>query len=446
MDLVNKLPEKWQKLFMHKDVKPTLDACLEKLKTKDHEKIENNELLRPKYDEIFRAFSYFDIDDLKVIIIGQDPYPKIEDACGLSFALRDGKTKHSLAAIYECLSVSGFSNCDIMKWPSLGVLLLNKYLTRTAKLVDGVVENGGSDKEHMHTFWGDFTNIIIRKIVNYKHRHGEKITIMMWGDKAKIDNLNDKSHNLYWGHPSKLSNYNKTDNPKNFKYCDHFTLTNLPWGDVSGPSGPVKKETKEPKETKETKYEKKEPTKKTTGPGGPKIIVFTDGGCSENGKKNAVASYGVYFPDCFMDEENAMKGKFGGKVPSPPTPTNNRGELLGMITALEKIVEFGAPVPILLITDSTYCMNTVKEWMPKWIKKNPTFSDRPNSDLLLRLLDNLTKLENLHGAKHPTFLKIEHQNSHRKTPPKDPKVKTGGHAYESHLGNSVVDQICTEFL
>lgn len=443
MDLISKLPEKWQKLFMHKDVKPTLDACLEKLKTKDHEKIENNALLRPKYDEIFRAFSYFDIDDLKVIIIGQDPYPKIEDACGLSFALRDGKTKHSLAAIYECLSVSGFSNCDITKWPSLGVLLLNKYLTRTATVVNGVVENGGSDKEHMHTFWGDFTNIIIRKIVNYKHRHGEKITIMMWGDKAKIEGLTDKSHNLYWGHPSKLSNYNKTDNPKNFKYCDHFTIThklhNIPWGVVTAPKeaegrlgGPCLENSKETKET--TKKENK------------KIIVFTDGGCSNNGKKNAVASYGVYFPDAFMDNENAMKGKFGGKVPSPPTPTNNRGELLGMITALEKIVEFGAPVPILLITDSTYCMKTVKEWMPKWFKKNPTFSDRPNSDLLLRLLDNLIKLENLHGAKHPTFLTIEHQNSHLKAPPKDPKVKTGGHAYESHLGNSVVDQICTGFL
>lgn len=433
MEQISKLPEKWQKLFMHKDVKPTLDACLEKIKDKN--------LLRPKYEEIFRAFSYFDIDDLKVIIIGQDPYPRIEDACGLSFALRDGKTKHSLAAIYECLSVSGFSNCDITKWPSMGVLLLNKYLTRTATVVNGVVENGGSDKEHMHTFWGDFTNIIIRKIVNYKHRHGEKISIMMWGDKAKIDNLTDLSHNLYWGHPSKLSNYNKTDNPKNFKYCDHFTLThklhNIQWGQQTGPSGPNEAVGRlgVPIVDKKEKESKKE-----------KIIVFTDGGCSENGKKNAVASYGVYFPDYFKDEENAMKGKFGGKVPSPPTPTNNRGEMLAMITAFEKIVEFGRPVPILLITDSTYCMKTVKDWMPKWFKKNPTFSDRPNSDLLLRLLDNLTKLETLHGAKHPTFLTIEHQNSHRKAPPKDPKYKTGGHAYESHLGNSVVDEICSAHL
>jgi len=475
---MDNVKEKWKKLFAHKDVKPILDKCLAK--------VENNDLLRPKYDEIFKAFTYFDIDELKVIIIGQDPYPKIEDACGLSFALRGGVTKHSLAAIYECLSVSGFSNCDINEWPKQGVLLLNRYLTRTATVEEGVVNNGGSDKEHMHTFWGEFTNVIIRKIVNYKNRHNEKIAIMMWGDKAKIDNLNDKSLNLYWGHPSKLSNYNKTDNPKNFKYCDHFTIThqlyNIKWGTFLGSQQTQKhKNTKEPesvqdvKDVKELKKEtivppsggqiseevgasaervvSREAAKRATPRGqqgreasDAKITVFTDGGCSNNGKKNAVATYGVYFPDMFMDEENAIKGKFGGKVPTPPVATNNRGEMLAMITALEKIVESGLQLPILLITDSTYCMKTVTQWLPKWFKKNPKFSDRPNSDLLLRIMDNLTKLEQLHNAKHPTFLTIQHQNSHQKAPPKDPKVKTGGHAYESHLGNSIVDDICSSNL
>jgi uracil-DNA glycosylase len=456
---------KWKALLLHKDLKPKLMEIMEKVE----EKVNGDfSLLRPSPSEIFRAFTFFDIDDLKVIIIGQDPYPKIEEACGLSFAYRDGRPRNSLAKIYECIG----PGADIELWPAQGVLLLNKWLTRSATMTPGGVQNGGSQKPNIHPFWDEYTELLVQKTINYHNRRGTVIPILMWGDKAKMNITGGCC--LVWGHPSPISTYNQVAGPKNFKHCDHFTRVNqimleterapIQWArdSVSGPPailGPTAREHVSTNSNPEIQAE---------GPNTGPIVVFTDGGCTGNGKASAVASFGVYFPAYFMDKKNHFDESISGKVPRGDfVPTNNRGELLAIVLALEKIAGMEIPKnqpfpPVLVITDSEYSMNSINGWIHKWHKEDPKFLQRKNPDLMCRVATVLGKLKGLYGGKlfHPAALtqwktKVElditwpgltiiHQRSHKKDiPRKDPKIKTGGLEYEKYLGNDCVDKLCT---
>lgn len=454
----SRVKPKWKKLFMHKDVNPLLIKVFKKIdKTIDSD----FSLLRPHINDMFNAFTYFDIDELKVIIIGQDPYPKIEDACGLSFAYKDHGSRNSLLKIYECLQYNGYNNIDIHDWPSQGVLLLNRYLTRSATNVDGKIYNGGSQKPNMHTFWNSATQMIIQKTMNYMKRNNKQIPILMWGDKAKMEIKH--SINMYWAHPSPASPYNQKDNPKHFKYCDHFTNVNkylisiglnpIAWGKDYND-----------KETLSSPIELSSPTKNSPPSQPPRVVAFTDGGCTGNGKKNAKASFGVYFPKQFLDFDNYFDESIGGLVPNDITPTNNRGELLAIIIALEKILTLPTIPPILIITDSGYSMNIINSWIYKWYENDDKFRDRKNPDYLVRLYKILMNIKIQYGgyllhndAKTQYHTKKElpidwkgltviHQRSHKKPPQKDTKVITGGYDYEKYIGNDTVDKICTKHL
>jgi uracil-DNA glycosylase len=382
---------KWKSLFFHKDVKPELIKVLEKL--------ENDiDSLSPPLELIFAAFTYFDIDDLKVIIIGQDPYP--ENALGLSFASNSNPKPKSLQNIYKCLEYHGYQNPNALEWPKQGVLLLNRYLTS-------------------HKFWDKFTNIIVQKTINYHNRKNRNIPVLMWGEQAKMTLKNTNA--LYWGHPSPAANHNQVDCPKNFKYCNHFTKVNdlmKKWG---------------------------EPTIEWGGSIASQIVVFTDGGCTGNGKAHAIASYAFYFPDRFLDKSNAITGSENGKVPKEKIrPSNNRGELLAIILALEKIKKSKIQVPITIVTDSEYALKIITERIWNWVKNNKTFSDKKNTDYLQRLYKLLLYFKELNQD-----IEMLHQRSHlkeEKIPKKDPNVKTGGLDYEKYANNKIVDKLCTKAL
>lgn len=439
---------KWKQLLFHNDLKPLLLDCF----TAIEKRVGGDfELLRPHPLEIFKAFTYCDVDDIKVIILGQDPYPKIEDACGLSFMYRDRKNvTGSLSKIYEAVANNGYGRADISTWPEQGVLLLNKYLTRSASRIDGnKIHNGGSQEPNMHPFWDAFTTKLLQKLVNYFARHNKVVPILMWGDKAKVSLKGAEC--LYWGHPSGMSTYNQTDNPKNFKYCDHFRRTNeilarqglggIVWGVADRGKSPVP----EPSPTPLTR-----------------VVAFTDGGCTANGKAHAVASYGVYFPKQFLDCDNHYDLSISGLISREVTPTNNRGELFAIITALEKILELSSLPPALIITDSEYSMNIINSWIHKWHKEDSKFSGRKNPDYLVRLYALLESMKSRYGGKllQPAaqtqyktkatldiewpYLTVIHQDAHGKTAPaQDPKIKTGGLQYEKFIGNSKVDSLCS---
>ncbi|MBN4082888.1 uracil-DNA glycosylase [bacterium AH-315-A23] len=153
----------------------------------------------PKGDQIFEAFNLCDFDDLKVVIIGQDPYHGVGQAHGLCFSVNEGITHPpSLINIFKeintDLNISYPKSGNLERWAKQGVLLLNATLTVKA-------HNAGS---HQRKGWEQFTDAVISKVSEEK----ESVVFLLWGGYAKKKGMkidNTKHCILTSGHPSPLS-------------------------------------------------------------------------------------------------------------------------------------------------------------------------------------------------------------------------------------------------
>lgn len=153
----------------------------------------------PKGKDIFSAFDHCPFDDVKVVIIGQDPYHGPGQANGLCFSVHDGISHPpSLINIFKELTTDIGkeypSSGDLSGWAKQGVLLLNATLTVRA-------HRAGS---HQGKGWEQFTDAVIEKISTEK----ENVIFLLWGGFAKkkgrkIDT--SKHYILSSGHPSPLS-------------------------------------------------------------------------------------------------------------------------------------------------------------------------------------------------------------------------------------------------
>jgi len=169
----------------------------------------------PRADQVFNAFIYTPIEQVKVVIIGQDPYPTKGKAHGLCFSVMRGvKIPPSLQRIYKCLekTVPGFKapkhGC-LEEWARRGVLMLNSTLT---------VRRGKSNS-HEACGWRQFTDNVIKILC--KQRKG--LIFFLWGKfaqrKGKMINTNEHFV-LSCSHPSPMGTRGVPWS------CDHFTLAN----------------------------------------------------------------------------------------------------------------------------------------------------------------------------------------------------------------------------
>ncbi len=156
-------------------------------------------IVYPKQTELFNAFNLTPFENVKVIILGQDPYHRPNQAHGLSFSVNHGiKTPPSLANIYkELKSDIGFSipnHGNLTNWAAQGVLLLNATLTVRA----------GEPASHQKKGWETFTDSVIKLISDQK----EYCVFLLWGNFAKnkshLIDL-DKHLVLTAAHPSPLA-------------------------------------------------------------------------------------------------------------------------------------------------------------------------------------------------------------------------------------------------
>ncbi len=150
----------------------------------------------PPGKEIFRAFDLIDFDQVRVVILGQDPYHGPQQANGLAFSVRDGITKPpSLINIFKevqnefdkPIPESG----NLERWAKQGVLLLNATLTVRAR-------QAGS---HQKKGWEDFTDAVIRKLSEERPH----LVFMLWGAYAqKKGSIIDENKHLVLksAHPS----------------------------------------------------------------------------------------------------------------------------------------------------------------------------------------------------------------------------------------------------
>ncbi|MFJ1322698.1 uracil-DNA glycosylase [Capnocytophaga canis] len=153
----------------------------------------------PRGQQIFAAFDYCPFENVKVVIIGQDPYHGVNQANGLCFSVQDGVDHPpSLINIFKelqrDLGIPYPSSGNLERWAKQGVLLLNATLTVRAN-------QAGS---HQNQGWETFTDAVIRLVSEQK----QQVVFMLWGGYAKKKaSLIDASKHyiLTSGHPSPLS-------------------------------------------------------------------------------------------------------------------------------------------------------------------------------------------------------------------------------------------------
>ncbi len=153
----------------------------------------------PKGSQIFSAFDWCPFDEVKVVIIGQDPYHGLGQANGLCFSVNDGiafppSLQNIFKELQQDLGIPFPSSGNLERWAQQGILLLNATLT--------VRESEAGS--HQNQGWETFTDAVIQTISNEK----ENVVFLLWGGfakkkGAKIDR--NKHCVLETGHPSPLS-------------------------------------------------------------------------------------------------------------------------------------------------------------------------------------------------------------------------------------------------
>jgi len=174
----------------------------------------------PLKDQIFNAFSYFDYNELKVILIGQDPYHQPHQAHGLCFSVNPGVPfPPSLQNIFKELSDD--VGCEtprsgsLIPWAKQGVLLLNTILSVEAN----------RPLSHQNMGWEIFTD----HILSLCNKHPEPCVFILWGKNAqsKASLISDPKHLILMApHPSPLSVYRGFYGSRPFSKTNAFLLKN----------------------------------------------------------------------------------------------------------------------------------------------------------------------------------------------------------------------------
>lgn len=158
----------------------------------------NSRIIYPKYKDIFNAFRYTDYDDVKVVILGQDPYHGENEAHGLSFSVPEGiamppSLRNIFKELYNDLGIERTST-NLKDWADQGVLLLNSIMT--------VVKD--SPLSHKEKGWEIFTDNVIKKL----GERDKPIVFVLWGSyaRSKKELIKNKNHLIIESvHPSPLS-------------------------------------------------------------------------------------------------------------------------------------------------------------------------------------------------------------------------------------------------
>lgn len=184
------LADEWGKPYMRE-----LESFLE-------QELSSDKQILPPQNQWLNALNTTPLEQIKVIIIGQDPYPTIGDAHGLCFSVlpRQKRLPKSLVNIYkelkDDLKIDNFHTGYLLPWAEQGVLMLNSVLTVEA----------GSTNSHKAKGWEQFTDAVIKAIDS----KCQGTIFVLWGAYAQQKGKNIDSHKHYIissAHPSPLSAY-----------------------------------------------------------------------------------------------------------------------------------------------------------------------------------------------------------------------------------------------
>lgn len=204
-----RIEESWKRALATEFGKPYFESLVRFL----HSEKAAGQKVYPPGSQIFKAFELTPLENLKVVILGQDPYHGPGQAHGLSFSVPEGiaappSLKNIFKEIESDLGVkmSGYPNLE--KWARQGVLLLNAVLTVRA----------GVAASHSKIGWEQFTDAVIKYISD----NCEGVVFLLWGNFARSKSVlidRSKHHVLEAAHPSPLAR-------GAFFGCRHFSQAN----------------------------------------------------------------------------------------------------------------------------------------------------------------------------------------------------------------------------
>ncbi len=203
------LAPSWQKLYQAESAKPYVSPLKARVA---HSYLHG--VIYPPAQQIFTALNLCPLEEVCVVILGQDPYHSEGQAHGLAFSVPDGiPIPPSLRNIYKeigsDIGIKAPTSGNLERWAEQGVLLLNTTLTVAT----------GAPGSHAGWGWEHFTDAIIKTVSTER----EHVVFLLWGThaKAKIDFIDRSKHLVLTApHPSPLSAH------RGFFGCRHFSKTN----------------------------------------------------------------------------------------------------------------------------------------------------------------------------------------------------------------------------
>ena len=204
----------WEEIFNNY---PKIDELNNMIKEIDEQRL--TKTIYPPREQVFRVFD-LPLKDIKVVILGQDPYHNPDQACGLSFSVNDGvPLPKSLINIYkelhDDLGIKPAKTGNLESWFKQGVFLLNAVLT---------VEKN-SPASHSKMGWENFTDYIIENI----SEKNENLVFVLWGTYARSKNklIDSSKHKIIESaHPSPLSAYRGFFGSKVFSQINSYLAKN----------------------------------------------------------------------------------------------------------------------------------------------------------------------------------------------------------------------------
>jgi len=378
-DSLGNIPENWEQILFDEDGIEELVDVYQKL---DDILDDPDEDLSPSASHIFEFCRLTDLDNISVVIIGQDPYPNPAHAHGLAFSSLNKKIPASLKNIYHCLINTKCitdipKHSDLSIWARRGVLLINAALTTKTHTTG----------KHQ-SIWKEYIRLVIEKIADYFSEEGKEITFFLWGGKAHSfqDIIDEESHHiLKWRHPSPMAQ--NGPKPNRFVNCDHFRLMRdkINWRLKSR-----------------------------------KIVAYTDGSAYPNKKiRKAKNGYAVIFQSGYL-KKFGIYGSCKQTTVHPITKecmfsTSQRAEGMAVLKTFSKCLqtikdgESRKWDEIEIITDSQFWINMVLLYMPKWAYNNKRFTDKANPDITVKMWNLVCDLKS-NGKK----ISMRHVPSHGK--------------------------------
>jgi uracil-DNA glycosylase len=200
----------WQDILGPEEKQDYFQAILSGVSTYQNQGVN----VYPPKDQIFQAFQATPFTEVKVVILGQDPYHGPNQAHGLSFSVPHGiqappSLKNIFKAIEFDLGITPPNHGCLTPWASQGVLLLNSVLTVSR----------GKPQSHSSLGWQTFTDTVIRAL----NQHAEATVFLLWGAYAQKKSalLTNPQHLVLKAvHPSPLSAH------RGFLTCKHFSRAN----------------------------------------------------------------------------------------------------------------------------------------------------------------------------------------------------------------------------